>query len=121
MQCCPYCGFYEFYVVTKMHGVGQTNHRFDGECADNSELHTCLNYKDNKTAYCSQCYKKLGKFEDCTFTPTKAAPTKAAPKLSIYTCPDCGDEMRPCNAMLWFKCLGCRTIYTMEDLEKKRL
>lgn len=57
---CPHCGYDEYYHVTRMSGVGQYNYRWDDKDSDNTELHDCLNYAKNKTAYCVQCHKKIG-------------------------------------------------------------
>jgi hypothetical protein len=60
LDCCPYCGSdIGYYKITRMKGLGQTNYGFNGTECDNSELHECLIYKENKTTFCCQCHHKL--------------------------------------------------------------
>ena len=66
---CPHCGSdYGFYRITYMKGRGCTNYNFPGKkldplCVDdqmdNSMLHDCLSYRENKTAFCIQCHKPI--------------------------------------------------------------
>lgn len=60
MDKCPHCGSEEYYVVCHMKGQANYYYRFDGKSANNSELHTHLDYKCNKTMFCSDCDRKLG-------------------------------------------------------------
>ena len=57
---CPDCGSTTFGVSVRMSGKTESFYEFNGEVADNSHLHDCLNYKECKTAYCEQCKKRLG-------------------------------------------------------------
>lgn len=69
MECCPKCGGTEgYYKVTRMSGIGQTNYLWREEgfdkcghkiCADNTMLHDCLTYTENKTMYCLECNQKI--------------------------------------------------------------
>lgn len=57
---CPHCGYDgQFYRVTRMSGKGVTQYRFDGEVADNTELHECLSYVEQKKAFCELCHKEI--------------------------------------------------------------
>lgn len=77
MKSCPKCGSLEFYVVTRMSGVGQYHYHFDGTDAYNGELHECLTYRDGKTAYCAKCHKRLGRAEDLIAASLAAKTTGA--------------------------------------------
>lgn len=58
---CPHCGCETYYRFVRMVGNGQYNYRFDGkDGADNSELHYCIDYIEQKTMYCQDCHKKVG-------------------------------------------------------------
>lgn len=60
---CPFCGNEEFYRKGTYSGYYEYRYRFDGhtEGCDNSELHDYADYKENKTAYCASCNKKIPK------------------------------------------------------------
>ena len=71
MKVCPHCGSeYGFFRVTYMKGKGITNYKFPDHpdasvddiryknndlAIDNTELHDCLTYRENKTAFCIEC------------------------------------------------------------------
>ncbi len=58
---CPHCGLdYGFYVICRMKGKGVYQYEFDGSIGDNTDLHECLEYTEQKTMYCSVCQKKIG-------------------------------------------------------------
>ena len=69
MEECPYCkGTEGYYRVTRMSGIGQTNYLWTDKgfdkyghkaCADNTMLHECLTYTENKTMYCLECNQKI--------------------------------------------------------------
>jgi len=59
LECCPYCGGEEFYRKGYMSGRYEYHYRFDGSPADNSHLHDSLDYRENKTRFCSNCDKRL--------------------------------------------------------------
>jgi hypothetical protein len=60
MDRCPHCGCDEYYRRIRFSGVGAYRRRFDGEHADNTELHDPLVYTEQKTMYCGDCHKALG-------------------------------------------------------------
>jgi len=57
---CPYCGYDEYYVITYISGKSATWYKYNGEHGDNSEMHETLKYKENKTMFCANCFKKVG-------------------------------------------------------------
>lgn len=62
---CPYCGSEEFYINQSVSGKVEYHYRFDGEVAENGELHEPLNYTDiGKFAYCSCCRKRLFRYKN---------------------------------------------------------
>ena len=60
MDSCPHCGNDEYYVMQTFSGKGACNYRFDGGDADNTHMHDSVDYKEQKTAFCTNCQKKLG-------------------------------------------------------------
>lgn len=60
---CPNCGHDEFYRNGHASGSYAYYYRFDGEEANNGNLHDGLTYKENKTCFCSQCHLSLGIIE----------------------------------------------------------
>lgn len=59
IKSCPHCGSEVFYRKGYMKGRLEYNYRFDGKPANNYELHDTLDYRENKTAFCRKCDKKL--------------------------------------------------------------
>lgn len=60
---CPYCGCDEFYYNQHMVGDGYMYCRFDGEEADNGNMHEPLRYiPTGKFAYCADCGKRIFRF-----------------------------------------------------------
>jgi hypothetical protein len=72
LTACPHCGCESYYRRVRFSGVGVYRYRFDGERADNTELHSGLGYVEAKTMYCEECEKPLGS------APTAQTP-QAAP------------------------------------------
>lgn len=60
LTCCPFCGNDEFYIKQQVRGNCDYRERFDGEEADNSNMHDNLVYSGGNKAYCSRCEKYLG-------------------------------------------------------------
>ena len=60
IKCCPDCGGDVFGLKVTMSGQGKLFYMFKGEKSDNTHLHDHLKYKQQKTAYCEDCGKKLG-------------------------------------------------------------
>lgn len=60
MDKCPHCGCDEYYRRVVFSGIGRYSRRFDGAAADNTELHTPLNYKEQQMMYCCDCHEPLG-------------------------------------------------------------
>ncbi len=61
MEKCPHCesdeGYYEKYYVS---GSAMYRHRFDGNEAENGDMHEGLSYKlKSKFAFCIECHKRL--------------------------------------------------------------
>jgi hypothetical protein len=53
---CPKClSDFGFYRITKMKGKGATHYNFDGSIGINDTLHDCLQYKEQKKTFCSEC------------------------------------------------------------------
>lgn len=65
MKKCPYCKSVNGYF-TKDYGYGRvtSTYGFNGEEADNTEMHNALQYKAGKVAYCVNCEKKLFNMQD---------------------------------------------------------
>lgn len=62
---CPYCGCEEFYINQRAQGNLEYHYRFDGDEADNGELHEPLSYTNiGKFAYCSECSKRLFRYQN---------------------------------------------------------
>lgn len=61
---CPYCGSDEFYYKQKMSGMGNMFVRYDGETAENGDMHDCLKYTPiGKFAYCGICHNRVFRFK----------------------------------------------------------
>ena len=58
---CPYCGSETFYYNCKVLGTVATHVNFDGSQADNYEMHDGLRYEPMRSAYCSQCQRKIAR------------------------------------------------------------
>lgn len=41
-------------------GESQYHYRYDGKDTDNGHIHDSLDYREQKTQYCTQCHKKVG-------------------------------------------------------------
>lgn len=62
---CPHCGGGVFYVAIFFSGKSVYHRNIvDGTEACNSELHDGCVYKEQKTAYCSDCYERIGMVRD---------------------------------------------------------
>ena len=60
MNECPYCGHDEFFVTQSYSGICEYRFRYDGEVAENEDMHEGATYKDRtKYAYCCKCRKRL--------------------------------------------------------------
>lgn len=60
LESCPYCGStHGFYRRVYMKGWSSYRYTFDGSEAHNDELHSGLDYQEQKTCFCSKCDKKL--------------------------------------------------------------
>lgn len=60
---CPFCGGDEFYQKGYASGPTSFTIRFDGEEADNSDMHSTLEYKYTGKCYCRKCGEYLGNIE----------------------------------------------------------
>jgi len=60
LEKCPHCGCKEYYRDVRMSGRTEYYHRFDDKFPDNSQIHDCLTYRENKRCFCVDCYKFLG-------------------------------------------------------------
>jgi hypothetical protein len=67
IQCCPHCGGEEYFIVLRVSGKIQENHRFDGRRADNTEMWDTVVQKEQKHRYCLDCEKPLPK--DAKYKP----------------------------------------------------
>ena len=58
---CPYCGSnMGYYRTGRVYGSYACNYPFqDGQVPDNSEMHSGIRYKENKSCYCIECHKKI--------------------------------------------------------------
>lgn len=62
---CPFCGGKEFFIHQYASGSLEYYYHFDGEVAENGDLHQGLNYTDKgKFAYCAECRKRLFRYKD---------------------------------------------------------
>ena len=62
MDKCPYCKSEEYYTKEYAKGPVTNYARFDGEEADNTDLHEGLAYTlKSKYAWCANCHKRLFK------------------------------------------------------------
>ncbi|MCP5006877.1 MAG: hypothetical protein GY941_23465 [Planctomycetes bacterium] len=77
IKSCPHCGStYGFYRKCNIKGTTEIHHNFPGTkiiskaivgCSgppdtnemDNGEMYDCLEYKENKTAFCIECRKPI--------------------------------------------------------------
>lgn len=60
---CPYCGRDTFYYKQIMHGTGNMYGRYDGEEAENGDMHESIQYTPiGKFAYCAGCGKRVFRF-----------------------------------------------------------
>lgn len=68
---CPNCGNSEYYVCVIIKGKSSCNYRLDGrdryidyhgneQTVYNGQLYETLTHREQKSAYCNQCYIKLG-------------------------------------------------------------
>lgn len=57
---CPYCGYDEVYNNWTASGQGTFAHHLNGGIADNGEMYSMINAKNQKTLYCVNCHKKIG-------------------------------------------------------------
>lgn len=64
IQKCPYCGYDEFYVRATVSGSTSVFYRFDGGSGDNTHMWDYVRTKENKTAYCGSCQKRIGTVEE---------------------------------------------------------
>lgn len=64
MKECPYCFSKQYYVKMKFSGSGVYQHLFNGEEAENGDMHEGLRYDFGKFAYCTNCNKRLFKVND---------------------------------------------------------
>lgn len=60
LTCCPFCGYDEFYTKQQIRGHCNYNERFDGEEAENYEMHDYIEYSGGNKAYCGGCKEYLG-------------------------------------------------------------
>ena len=70
LECCPFCGYDEYFTKQYMYGTAQYNERFDGEEAHNESLYDGLYAKYSGRCYCRNCYKFLGNKETNTVSKT---------------------------------------------------
>jgi hypothetical protein len=60
MESCPHCGSEAgFYRVVVVSGKGRWHYGFKGESVYNGEFHDSFNYRDQKSAFCSDCEKEI--------------------------------------------------------------
>lgn len=60
---CPECGSDTYYVNISYSGTGMCCYFFDEsrhDDPDNTGLHDGVIYKEQKTAYCTDCHSKIG-------------------------------------------------------------
>lgn len=58
---CPHCESSDgYYRYTRITGLGAFFYNADGSIGDNIHLHDSLDYKEQKTMYCSNCHEKIG-------------------------------------------------------------
>ncbi|HBS4810765.1 MULTISPECIES: hypothetical protein [Enterobacterales] len=57
---CPHCGYDEFYVRARVSGYTSVHYRYDGDYGDNTHMWDYVEMNEQKTAYCSNCHKKIG-------------------------------------------------------------
>ncbi len=61
---CPYCGHDEYYIKQYHSGYGNYYFRYDGEEAENGDMHNYLSSRNtSKYAWCGNCDKRLFKLE----------------------------------------------------------
>lgn len=58
---CPYCGYDEYYVRATVSGTTSVFYRFDGSIGDNTHMWDYVQTREQKTAYCGNCQRKIGK------------------------------------------------------------
>ena len=61
---CPYCGCATYHVTMLVSGKSVYHRDLTGEPSDNQGMHDPLSYRELKTAYCSDCLKKIGTVRD---------------------------------------------------------
>ena len=65
IKCCPYCGGEEYYIKQSYKGNCEYILRFDGDEAENGDIHQGAQYKNtSKYAWCQNCDKRLFQFEE---------------------------------------------------------
>lgn len=60
LSACPYCGCEQFYVRATVYGTTSVFYRFDGEPGDNTHMWDYVQTREQKTAFCGECQRKLG-------------------------------------------------------------
>lgn len=59
---CPHCGADEFYIYQRVAGLIGCRYRFDGDEADNSEMHSGINYgKPQSWVFCGNCQERIAR------------------------------------------------------------
>ena len=62
---CPECGGEEFGVIVYFSGQSEYNRLLENGCAgENSQLHDGVNYRELKSAFCSDCETPLGRVQE---------------------------------------------------------
>jgi hypothetical protein len=65
VTCCPHCGDDEqFYVRLVVSGTTSEFFTFDGGAGDNTHMWDYVKTKNQKTAFCGTCQKRIGTVED---------------------------------------------------------
>ena len=59
---CPHCGYDEFFSYQRVSGHVAYRQRFDGDDADNTELHSSINFgKPQIWVFCGSCQEKIAR------------------------------------------------------------
>lgn len=65
IKCCPYCGSEEYYIKQSFKGTCNYHIRFDGDEADNTDMHSNSEYTNtSKYAWCNECNKRLFELDE---------------------------------------------------------
>ncbi|MDN0082419.1 hypothetical protein QU487_06580 [Crenobacter sp. SG2305] len=64
VEACPHCGGSEFVVKERYSGTVHYGRRFDGLAADNTDMWDSLDRKVGKVAYCRDCEKAVGQWQE---------------------------------------------------------